>query len=68
VLAVATPGLDFTGATSVRFGAAAATFTVGSARTITASVPAGSGTVAVTVTTPLGSSAKNSAGQFTYAA
>ncbi|MFJ9847021.1 IPT/TIG domain-containing protein [Kitasatospora sp. NPDC101155] len=50
-------GSGFTGATAVRFDAVAATsFTVVSATQITATVPAGSGTVQVTVTTPGGTS------------
>ncbi|HEY3815050.1 MAG TPA: IPT/TIG domain-containing protein [Caulobacteraceae bacterium] len=62
-------GSNFTGATSVKFGAATATFTVNSATSITATSPAGStGTVNVTVTTSAGTSATSSADQFTYAA
>ncbi|MFJ2191914.1 IPT/TIG domain-containing protein [Kitasatospora sp. NPDC087861] len=50
-------GSNLLGATAVRFGAVAATsFTVVSATQITATVPAGSGTVLVTVTTPGGTS------------
>ena len=45
-------GTNFTGATAVKFGATnAASFTVNSATSITATSPAGSGTVDVTVTT-----------------
>jgi alpha-tubulin suppressor-like RCC1 family protein len=57
-------GLNLKGATKVLFGSVAASFTVVSATKITATVPAGSGTVAVTVTTPLGTSAKTH--DFTY--
>ena len=60
-------GTNFSGATAVRFGnTAAASFTVNSATQITATSPAGIGTVDVTVTTPGGTSATNSADQFTY--
>jgi hypothetical protein len=62
-------GSGFTGATSVKFGAAAATaMTVGSDSQITATSPAGSDTVDVTVTTPAGTSATSAADQFTYTA
>jgi alpha-tubulin suppressor-like RCC1 family protein len=57
-------GLNLKGAAKVLFGSAAATFTVNSATKITATVPAGSGKVAVTVTTPLGTAAKTC--YFTY--
>ena len=43
-------GTNFTGATAVDFGTAAATFTVNNDNTITATAPAGTGTVDVTVT------------------
>jgi alpha-tubulin suppressor-like RCC1 family protein len=59
-------GLNLSGATGVKFGGTAAKFTVVSPTKITATAPAGSGTVAVTVTTPLGTSRKVTAGQFTY--
>jgi hypothetical protein len=61
-------GTNFTGATAVKFGAnAATTFTVNTATQITATSPAGSaGTVDVTVTTPLGTSATGVADKFTY--
>ncbi|MFI0780297.1 IPT/TIG domain-containing protein, partial [Streptomyces sp. NPDC021212] len=50
-------GTNFTQATAVRFGTALApAFTVVSATQITATSPAGSGTVLVTVTTPGGTS------------
>jgi subtilisin family serine protease len=62
-------GNNFTGATAVRFGATAATsFTVNSATLITATSPAGSGTVDVTVTNSGGTSATSSADQFTFLA
>ena len=55
--------------TAVDFGSAAATaFTVNSATSITATSPAGSGTVDVTVTTAGGTSAKTAADQFSYQA
>jgi hypothetical protein len=54
-------------ATAVNFGTAAATnVTVVSPTQITATSPAGSGTVDVTVVTPGGTSATSSADQFTY--
>jgi hypothetical protein len=60
-------GSNFTGATAVKFGATPATaFTVNSATQITATSPAGSGTVDVTVTTASGTSAVNSVDKFTY--
>lgn len=60
-------GTGFTGATAVSFGGTAATgFTVDSATQITASAPAGTGTVDVRVTTPSGTSATSAADQFTY--
>jgi hypothetical protein len=62
-------GTDFTGATGVRFGSNAATnVTVVSDTQITATAPAGQpgATVDVTVTTTRGTSATNSADQFTY--
>ena len=62
-------GTNFFGATAVRFGSnAAGSFTVNSATQITATSPAGIGTVDVTVTTAGGTSAISSADQFTYAA
>ena len=62
---VAITGTGFTGATSVTFGAIAATFTVNSDTSITATSPGGTGTVPVSVSTPRGgtspaSSATNS--------
>ena len=60
-------GSDFTGATSVSFGSSpASSFTVNSDSSITASSPAGSGTVDVTVTGPDGTSATSAADQFTF--
>ena len=65
---VAITGSGFTGATDVAFGAAsAASMTVDSDIQITATSPAGSGTVDITVTTPAGTSAQDPADQFTYA-
>lgn len=62
-------GTGFSGATSVTFGAtAAASFTVNSATQITATSPAGSGTVDIRVTTAGGTSATSAADQFTYLA
>ena len=60
-------GTGFTGATAVRFGSEPATdVAVGSETEITATSPAGSGTVDVTVTTPGGTSAADPGAQFTY--
>ena len=56
-------GTNLSGATSVSFGGAAATFTVVSSTEIEATAPAGSNTVNVTVTTAGGTSG---AVQFTY--
>ncbi len=63
-------GADLSGAAYVFFGSTAATsYTVNSSTSITAVSPAGSaGTVNITVTTPGGTSATNSADQFTYLA
>jgi len=63
-------GSDFTGATAVRFGAVQATgFTVDSATRITATAPTASpGTVAVSVTTPEGTSPASATAQFSYQA
>jgi alpha-tubulin suppressor-like RCC1 family protein len=63
-ITVTITGLNLKGATKVLFGSASASFTVVSPTKITATVPAGSGTVAITVTTPLGTSGKNC--HFTY--
>jgi uncharacterized repeat protein (TIGR02543 family) len=59
-------GQNFTGTTGVKFGTADATFTVDSATQITATAPAGSGEVNVTVITPGGTSAVALYGKFTY--
>ena len=61
-------GAGFTGATSVKFGATnATTFTINSDTQITATSPAGSGVVDVTVATPVGgTSATSNADHFTY--
>ncbi|MGY3117866.1 hypothetical protein ACVWXQ_001803 [Bradyrhizobium sp. S3.14.4] len=62
-------GTNFTGATAVKFGVTnASSFTVNSATSITATSPAGTGTVDLTVTTPGGTSAISTADQFSYAA
>ncbi|MDB5313637.1 MAG: hypothetical protein JWO38_7839, partial [Gemmataceae bacterium] len=63
-------GTALSGATAVKFGAVAATsFTVNSATSITAVVPAGAaGAVDITVTTPGGTSATSANDQFTYEA
>lgn len=51
-------GLNFTGVTAVNFGATlASSFTFKSDSEIQAAAPAGTGTVAITVTTPVGTSA-----------
>ena len=60
-------GSGFTGATDVGFGPTnAADMTVDSDTQITATSPAGTGTVDITVTTPDGTSPASSADQFTY--
>ena len=59
-------GTGFTSATVVTFGAAAAGFTVNSDTQITATSPAGTGTVNIQVTTPGGTSATGTADQFTF--
>jgi hypothetical protein len=60
-------GANFIGATAVKFGSTATTFTISSGTQITANSPAGSaGIVDVTVMTPGGTSATSAADQFTY--
>jgi tyrosinase len=60
-------GTGFTGATAVAFGPSpAATFTVDSDTQITATSPAGTGTVDITVTTPAGVSPTSPADQFMF--
>jgi len=62
-------GSNFTGAYSVRFGSTEASFTLTSATSIMATVPSGSGTVDITVSTGAGTSASaGSANDFTYPA
>ena len=62
-------GTSFTGVTAVKFGGtAASSFTFNSGTSISATSPAGTGTVDVTVTTPGGTSATSAADQFTYLA
>jgi hypothetical protein len=57
-------GTDFEGAGSVRFGSVPATFTVDSESEITATVPAGTGSVPISVTTVAGTAIAPL--QFTY--
>ncbi len=59
-------GSGFTGATAVDFGGNSATFTVNGDTSITATAPSGTNQVDVTVTTTGGTSAINSADQYTY--
>ena len=59
-------GTNLAGATAVDFGSAAANITADSATSITATSPAGTGTVDVTVTTPEGTSATSSLDQYLY--
>ena len=67
--AVTIGGSGFTGATKVRFGKVAATrLSVASDSSITATVPAGTGAVDVTVSTPAGESATSGADRFRYGA
>jgi IPT/TIG domain len=63
---VAITGTNFTGATAVKFGSANASFTVNSATLITATSPAGTGVVDVTVTVAGVTSATGASDQFTY--
>lgn len=53
-------GNNFTGATAVRFAGTSATFTVNSSTQITATVPSGAGTGAISVTTPSGTGTSSS--------
>ena len=60
-------GTNLTGASEVKFGANAATgVKAESATQVTATSPAGSGTVHVTVSTPGGTSATSAADEYTY--
>ncbi|MGK5068778.1 IPT/TIG domain-containing protein [Janthinobacterium sp. RT4P48] len=60
-------GTGFTGTTAVAFGTTAASgVTINSPTQVTATAPAGTGTVDVRVTTAGGTSATNAADQFTY--
>ncbi|HEV2980729.1 MAG TPA: IPT/TIG domain-containing protein [Solirubrobacteraceae bacterium] len=66
---VAISGSGFTGASSVSFGAtSAASFKVNSDSSITAVAPNGSGTVDVTVTTPVATSSASSSDHYTFRA
>jgi hypothetical protein len=64
--AVTITGTNFTGVSAVKFGATQASFKVDSPTSITATSPAGSGTVGVTVTTSGGTSSTGPGDQFTY--
>lgn len=64
--AVTVFGTGFTSVVSVKFGAAPARYTVVSRSQITATAPAGSGTVDVTVTNAGGTSAATVADRFSY--
>lgn len=67
--AVTITGTGFNGTTAVTFGAtAAAAYTVNSATQITATAPAGTGTVDVRVTTAGGTSATSASDQYTFVA
>jgi hypothetical protein len=60
-------GTNLTGATAVGFGSTvASSFTVDSDTQITATAPAGTGTVDATVTTPSGTSSTGATDQYTY--
>jgi hypothetical protein len=59
-------GLRFTDVASVTFGSKQATIISSTATQITVNAPAGTGTVDVRVTTPIGSSPLTPADQFTY--
>ncbi len=61
-------GTGFATAGAVKFGATVAAYTINSNTQITATSPAGTGTIDVTVTTPGGTSATTAGDQFTYVA
>lgn len=62
-------GVNFTGATAVKFGATSTTFTVVSNESVEAVIPPGApGTVDVTVATPSGMSPPGPADRYTYVA
>ena len=64
---VAITGINLGEATAVKFGTSpASSFTINSPTSITATAPTGTGTVDVTVTTPVGTSAPGAADAFTY--
>ena len=65
---VTVTGTNFTGATAVRFGPNTAAFRIDSGTQITATSPAGSGIVDVTVQTPGGISSVSGADRFSYIA
>ena len=67
ITGVTITGTNLTGQTAVDFGSTAGTVTADTGTTITVDAPAESaGTVDVTVTTPVGTSATSSADHFTY--
>ena len=59
-------GTNLSGATAVSFGASPGTITADSSTSVTATSPAGTGTVDVTVTTPSGVSPPVAADQFSF--
>jgi hypothetical protein len=63
---VSITGTGLAGASGVRFGSADATIVADSSTQITATSPPGTGTVAITVTTPAGTSSSVPVGRFTY--
>jgi hypothetical protein len=63
---VAITGSNLSHVSAVKFGSSAASFTINSATSITATSPAGSGTVDVTVTSAGGTSATSAADHYTY--